>query len=149
MPTHYQGNKRETLTLNAFIKMTRASESINARLSRYLACENMTISQFGVLEALLHLGPQNQRELGKKLLKSGGNITLVIDNLLKRGYIIREKDPTDGRAVIISLSEGGKKMIEQYFPTHLEHIVDEFKDLTLEELELLAKLAKKVGFPPK
>ena len=149
MPTHYEGNKRETQVLNAFIKLTRASESINARLSRYLSEEKLTISQFGVLEALLHLGPQSQKELGKKLLKSGGNITLVIDNLLKRSYIERVRDPNDGRAVVISLSDEGRAFIERYFPIHLQHIIDEFKDLTLGDLEQLADLSKKVGFPPK
>lgn len=50
----------------------RATESLNQRLCRHLSEANLTISQFGVLEALLHLGPQNQKELGQKLLKSGG-----------------------------------------------------------------------------
>ena len=41
----------------------------------------MTVSQFGVLEALHHLGPLRQGEISAKLLRSGGNITLVVDNL--------------------------------------------------------------------
>src|SRR5699024_12280342 len=66
-----KGNKKEVKTLNAFIKLTRASESINDRLNRHHAEQNLTVSQFGVLEALLHLGSLNQKALGKKLLKSG------------------------------------------------------------------------------
>jgi MarR family 2-MHQ and catechol resistance regulon transcriptional repressor len=149
MPTHYKGTQREKETLNAFIKMTRASESINNRLSRGLSCVNLTISQFGILEALLHIGPQNQRELGAKLLKSGGNITLVIDNLEKRGYVVRETDPNDRRAVIVSLTDEGKKFITDYFPEHLKKIVDEFETLTSEELEELGRLCKKVGLSEK
>lgn len=145
MPTHYKGSKKEIETLNAFIKMTRASESINNRLSRYLACENLTISQFGIIEALHHLGPQNQRELGAKILKTGGNITLVIDNLEKRGMVLKEKDPNDGRAVIITLSKKGREFIERYFPEHLKRIVEEFSVLTPEELKELGRLSKKVG----
>lgn len=145
MPTHYKGSKKETETLNAFIKMTRASESINNRLSRSLACENLTISQFGIIEALHHLGPQNQRELGAKILKTGGNITLVIDNLEKRELVSKEKDPNDGRAVIISLTKKGKKFIESYFPEHLNRIIEEFSILTSEELTELSRICKKVG----
>ena len=145
MPTHYKGTQKEIDTLNAFIKMTRASESINGRLSRSLSCESITISQFGILEALLHIGPQNQRELGKKILKSGGNITLVIDNLEKRGFVTRETDPNDRRAVIISLTRDGEKFIEDYFPVHLQKIVDEFSVLSPEELTELARICKKVG----
>lgn len=149
MPTHFKGSKREIETLNAFIKMTRASESINSRLTRGLSCENLTISQFGVLEALLHIGPQNQRELGAKLLKSGGNITMVIDNLEKRGFVKRETDPNDRRAVIVSLTDEGETFIKDFFPVHLERIVEEFSSLTSEELKELGRLAKKVGLSEK
>ena len=145
MPTHYKGTQKQIDTLNAFIKMTRASESINGRLSRSLSCESITMSQFGILEALLHIGPQNQRELGKKILKSGGNITLVIDNLEKRGFVTRETDPNDRRAVIISLTDEGEKFIAEYFPVHLGKIVEEFSVLSPEELTELARICKKVG----
>lgn len=145
MPTHYKGSQTEIDTLNTFIKMTRATESINNRLCRSLADENLTISQFGILEALLHIGPQNQKELGKKILKSGGNITLVIDNLEKRELAKREPDPNDRRAVIIQLTEKGNKFIEAFFPKHVERIVNEFSVLSPEELKELGRLCKKVG----
>lgn len=145
MPTHYKGSRKEIDTLNAFIKMTRATESINNRLSRHLGDENLTISQFGILEALLHIGPQNQKELGKKILKSGGNITLVIDNLEKRNLATRKTDPCDRRAVIIELTEKGKTFIEEFFPKHVEKIVDEYSVLSPEELKELGRLCKKVG----
>lgn len=145
MPTHYKGSQKEIDTLNAFIKMTRATESINNRLARHLADENLTVSQFGILEALLHIGPQNQKELGRKILKSGGNITLVIDNLEKRNLATRKTDPRDRRAVIIELTKKGKKFIENFFPKHVEKIVDEYSVLTPEELKELGRLCKKVG----
>ncbi|HCD52320.1 MAG TPA: MarR family transcriptional regulator [Balneolaceae bacterium] len=145
MPTHYKGTQREVDTLNAFIKLMRASNSISNRLSRKMSEENITESQFGILEALYHLGCQNQRELGAKILKSGGNITMVIDNLIKRGYVERKQNPEDRRAVIISLTKEGEKFIEKYFPVHLNNIVHEFSALTSEELETLAALCKKVG----
>ncbi|MFV1884101.1 MAG: MarR family winged helix-turn-helix transcriptional regulator [Balneola sp.] len=147
MPTHFKGTKKETESLNAFIKMTRATESVNHRLGKYLAdsCEKLTTSQFGILEALLHLGPSNQKDLGAKILKTGGNITLVIDNLEKRNYVIRETDPSDRRASIVSLTKEGKEFISGYFPKHVERIVEEFSVLTSEELKELSRLCKKVG----
>lgn len=148
MGTHYRGSKEEQKTLNAFIKLTRASESVNSRLSRALADENLTISQFGVLEALLHLGPLNQRELGQKLLKSGGNITMVIDNLQKHDLVKKETDPNDRRAVIISLTPKGKKFIQKVFPEHLERIKNEFSVLNSEEKDQLAAICKKLGVKP-
>ena len=126
MGTHFKGSEEDRKTLDAFIKLTRASESVNSRLARFLALEKLTISQFGTLEALLHLGPLNQKELGQKLLKSGGNITLVIDNLIKSGLVKRSVNPNDRRAVIINLTEKGKEFILDYFPQHLEKIKEEF-----------------------
>lgn len=145
MSTHYQGTDEEERTLNAFIKLMRASESINNRLNRHLAEADLTVSQFGVLEALHHLGPLNQKSLGEKLLKSGGNITLVIDNLEKCGYVKRRRDPEDRRAMLISLTDEGEDFISDFFPRHLERIVEEFEVLDPEEKDQLAHLCKKLG----
>jgi MarR family 2-MHQ and catechol resistance regulon transcriptional repressor len=145
MATHYDGTDEEKSTLNAFIKLMRASESLNGRLSRHLSNANLTVSQFGTLEALLHLGPLNQRELGQKLLKSGGNITMVIDNLQKNGMVEKKTDPNDRRAVIISLTKKGRSFIEDFFPKHLDKIKEEFSCLSIKEKEQLAGICKKLG----
>ena len=145
MGTHYQGDKREKRTLNAFIKLMRATESINNRLNRHLAEANLTVSQFGVLEALHHLGPLNQKSLGEKLLKSGGNITLVIDNLEKCSFVERQQDPNDRRAMLVHLTPKGKKFITSFFPKHLEQIKEEFSVLKEKEKEELARICKKLG----
>ena len=145
MASHYDGTVEETNTLNAFIKLMRATESVNHRLSRHLSEADLTISQFGVLEGLLHLGHRNQKEIGEKLLKSGGNITLVIDNLEKRGFVVRKKDSNDRRALIISLTVQGKSFIEDFFPLHLSKINEEFSVLTEKEKSELGRICKKLG----
>ncbi len=145
MPTHYQGSDDQKNTLNAFIKLMRASESVSIRLNRKLAEANLTVSQFGILEALYHLGPQNQKRLGEKILKSGGNITLVIDNLVKNNLVVRNQDPSDRRAVIIELTNEGKKYIKKIFPEHLERIMEEFSVLSEKEKKDLARICKKLG----
>jgi MarR family 2-MHQ and catechol resistance regulon transcriptional repressor len=145
MGTHYDGSKKEVKSLNAFIKLMRSSESLNNRLNRQLSDAGLTASQFGVLEALLHLGPLNQKALGEKLLKSGGNITLVIDNLEKNGWVERHQDPEDRRCMLIHLTPEGEKFISSYFPKHLERIISEFDVLSDSELEELANICKKLG----
>lgn len=145
MPTHFKGSEEQVSTLNAFIKLMRATESLNQRLCRHLTEADLTISQFGVLEALLHLGPQNQKELGEKLLKSGGNITMVIDNLEKSGLVSRKKDKNDRRALIISLTAQGKSFIEDFFPKHLQRISEEFSVLSDKEKKTLGEICKKIG----
>jgi len=145
MGTHYKGSDDERRVLDAYIKLMRATESMTARLNRHLADANLTISQFGVLEALLHLGPLNQRSLGEKLLKSGGNITMVIDNLEKHDLVRRERDPDDRRSVLIHLTDKGHSYITDFFPKHLNKIMDEFSCLTADETKELGRICKKLG----
>lgn len=145
MGTHYKGSESDKTTLNAFIKLMRSVEAVNNRLNRHLAEADLTVSQFGTLEALYHLGPLNQRAIGEKLLKSGGNITMVIDNLEKCGYVERKDDPNDRRAVLIHLTKEGKAFIKEFFPRHLEKIKEEFSVLSEMEKNKLAEICKKLG----
>jgi MarR family 2-MHQ and catechol resistance regulon transcriptional repressor len=145
MGTHYTGSSSEKTTLNTFIKLMRATESINNRLNKHLAEVDLTVSQFGTLEALYHLGPLNQRAIAEKLLKSGGNITMVIDNLEKSGYVTRKKDPQDRRAVLIHLTKEGDEFISEFFPRHLDKIKQEFSVLNDSEKKELAAMCKKLG----
>jgi MarR family transcriptional regulator, 2-MHQ and catechol-resistance regulon repressor len=146
MPTKYSGTKSEVRALNAYIKLLRASESITGRLAGLVSSQTgMTLSQFSVLEALLHLGPMCQKEIAEKQLKSGGNMTLVIDNLEKRGLVRRERSQADRRLIIVHLTKPGNKLIEDYFPRHAQAIEHEMGALTAKEQDQLAVLARKLG----
>ena len=145
MPTHYSGTPEEERALDAFIKLTRATGSVTTRLEQSGTRGKLTESQFGVLETLLHLGPLCQGTLGSKLLKSSGNMTLVIDNLEKQGLVRRERNPEDRRQVFIHLTQAGQELIEEVFPKQLKTIVDEFSVLTAEEQKNLGDLLRKLG----
>lgn len=145
MPTHYHGNEREVLALNAFIKLQRAADSLNARLQPELTRAGLTVSQFGVLEALLHLGPMCQKELGKKLLQSGGNITMVINNLEKRQLVKRTRDRHDRRYVQVALTSEGRALISELFPRHARSIAGQMEVLSQSEQESLAGLCRRLG----
>jgi MarR family transcriptional regulator, 2-MHQ and catechol-resistance regulon repressor len=145
MPTHYKGSQAEVRALNAYINLVRASDSVVAKLSGPLEAEGMTLGQFGVLEALLHLGPMCQHELGKKLLRSGGNITLVVDNLEKHGWVRRERQEDDRRMIRIHLTPAGRRAIERVFPKHARAIQQEMSGLSAKEQEDLRQICKKLG----
>ncbi|MGM0505602.1 MAG: MarR family winged helix-turn-helix transcriptional regulator [Bacteroidota bacterium] len=145
MGTKYEGDKKDVRTLNTYIKFMRAYESMNARLARHLSENSLTQSQFGALEALYHLGPLNQRTIGKKLLKSGGNITLVVDNLERQGWVERRRDPEDRRSLVIHLTPKGRSFIDSLFPKHLAKIREEFSVLSPDEMDELADLCLKLG----
>ncbi len=145
MPTHYQGSAEEKLALDTFIKLSRASESFDARmLAHHSLCE-LTVTQFAVMEALFHLGAMSQTEIGAKLLKSGGNITLVLDNLERHGYIARDRCEYDRRKFLVRLTDAGRAKIETVLPNHVAVIVQEMSVLTPEEQSTLGGLLKKLG----
>jgi MarR family 2-MHQ and catechol resistance regulon transcriptional repressor len=145
MPTHYRGSPKETLALDTWIKLSRASDSFGARLAQHGTLDDLTISQFGVLESLHHLGPMRQNEIGAKLLRSGSDMTMVVDNLERRGLVRRDRNPADRRAVIVSLTDAGRALIEQIFPRHVTAIVEEMSVLTPEEQHALGCLCRKLG----
>ena len=145
MGTHYDGRPAETRALDAYIKLTRAAASVDARLAPGLAEAGLTPTQLGVLEALLHLGPLGQRTLGAKLLSSGGNITTVVDNLERRGLVRRERRDDDRRHVTVHLTAEGRRLIAKVFPSHVREIVAAFSALTAAEQEALGRPAKKLG----
>jgi len=145
MPTHHQGSPEEVLALDTYIKLTRASDSFTARVMAHGALESLTISQFGVLEVLYHLGPMCQGAISQKLLKSTGNMTLVIDNLEKHGLVQRVRSSEDRRMITIELTAGGREMIERVFPAHAAQIREEMSVLTAAEQAELGRLCRKLG----
>ena len=133
------------LALNTYTKLMRAAESVTSRVNRSMTAFDLTISQFGVLEALLHKGPLCQRDLGAKILKSTGNMTLVIDNLEKRNLVRRKRNSEDRRYLTVHLTEEGAALIEQAFAKVEASIFSEMSTLTPTEQELLGNMCKKLG----
>lgn len=145
MPTHHSGTRQQTSALDSYIKLTRAVSSVEARLFSSDLIEDLTPSQFGVLEILYHLGPLSQGEVSAKLSKSTGNLTLVLDNLEKQGLVRRERNQQDRRVVTIHLTPQGELLIRRIFPQVAAAVTSMFSSLTLEEQEELGKLCKKLG----
>ena len=145
MPTRFRGSVVETRALNTFVKLLRAAESLSARLHAPLASAGLTDGQFGVLEALHHLGPLCQKDLAEKLLRSGANLTLVIDNLEKRGLVRRERNTDDRRYITVHLTDSGRQLIVELFPQHVARLVQELRVLSPSEQDLLLQLCRKLG----
>lgn len=145
MGTHYHGTPPETRALDAFIKLMRASDSIDADLSRHLREIGLTQGQLAILEALLHLGPMSQQQLAAKILRSGSNVTTVVDNLEKQELVRRTRRSDDRRVVEVSLTEKGRRHIEERFPLHARRITELLAALEPGEQAELAALCKKLG----
>jgi MarR family transcriptional regulator, 2-MHQ and catechol-resistance regulon repressor len=145
MPNRHRGSEAERRVLDAYVKLSRALATVDAAVHRPLAEVGLTASRFGALEALWHLGPLNQRDLGRKLLKSSGNVTVVVDGLERDGLVVRCRDADDRRNVIVSLTDTGRTRIEAVYPAHVARLVAAFAPLAPEEVARLGRLAKTLG----
>lgn len=145
MGTHFRGSPRQVQALDAYIKLVRAAESVTASLQPGLAAWGLTTSQFGALEALWHLGPMCQREVGEKLLKSSSNVTTVVDNLERRSLVERERSTDDRRVVTLRLTDAGRRLVQKALPPHVQEIVAAFEHLNAGERRDLARLCRKLG----
>jgi len=144
-PSRYRRDRAERLALSTYLKLTRASDRLWDRLALGLQREDLTPSQFGVLEALFHLGPMCQRDLGERILRSSGNMTLVVGNLERQGLVRRERSADDHRYNQVHLTAEGERLVRRVFPGHADAITRELAILTQEEQRTLGNLCRKLG----
>ncbi len=145
MKTKENQKKIRVRALTVYTQMMRSTNKVTEEMHQHLLERKITLSQFGVLEALFHLGPLCQKEIGEKILKTSGNMTMVIDNLEKQDLVIRMKDEEDRRKMTVVLTQKGYDLIEEIFPLHDRIAEDIFTILTDKELNTLSRLLKKIG----
>lgn len=146
MPTRYEGTEQEVLALETMIKLSRSLNSLSSHLLPPLQKEfGITESQLAVLESLHHLGPLTQGQLCQKILRSGSNLTTVVDNLQRDGLVRRERDPRDRRVQIVQLTPKGSELISKAFPRHVYRVTKAFGALTAAEQRELGRISRKLG----
>jgi MarR family 2-MHQ and catechol resistance regulon transcriptional repressor len=129
----------------AYVKLHRAARALSDRVEGRVAAAGLTLTQFGVLEAILHKGPLSHRELGRKVLTSAANMTDVIDKLAARGLVQRVRCPSDRRLVKVELTDTGACLIERLFPDHARDIEQAMSFLACPEIAQLDALLRKLG----
>ncbi len=128
-----------------WIAMNRASSSIEAHLHRQVESHGLTLTEFAVLEVLLHKGALPIGEIGDRVLLTSGSMTYVIDKLEQRGLLRRRRCDEDRRVLIAELTPKGRTKIEAVFPEHAALIRDLMDDLTPEEKRRAASVLKRLG----
>ncbi|MEO6938664.1 MAG: MarR family transcriptional regulator [Candidatus Kapaibacterium sp.] len=131
--------------LNMWVKLARAFSVFNRLSTKDIATYGLTQPQFAVLETLGHLGPMSVGKLCEKMLVSGGNMTVVLDNLQREGLIERIRSLADRRSTMIRLTNKGETLFTEIFPQHAIFIETIARVLSPEEQLELAKLLKKLG----
>jgi MarR family 2-MHQ and catechol resistance regulon transcriptional repressor len=118
-------------------------------LTRYAAAgieeTGLGLSDFGVLEVLLHKGPLPVNTIGPIVDLTPGSISIAVDRLFAKGLVSRVESGEDRRVRIVALTPRGKDLIVPAFRKHAGQMRRVFSELSLEELRSLEAALKKVG----
>jgi MarR family 2-MHQ and catechol resistance regulon transcriptional repressor len=131
--------------LKLWVVLSRATASIERRAREDVARHDLTLAEFGVLEALYHKGPMLAGEVQRRTLVSSGGITYLVDRLTARGLVERRPCPDDRRANYVALTPKGQTFISSIFPEHARVIGEVMSALTPAEQETAAQLLRKLG----
>ena len=145
MKTTKRYGKKADLALSMWVKLARASSTFAKLTSVDIQSYGLTQPQFSVIETLGHLGPMKMGVFCSKLLTSGGNVTVVIDNLEEDGLVEREACPGDRRATNVRLTSKGEKLFKDIFQKHAQFVTKIASVLSEEEQVQLSGLLKKLG----
>jgi MarR family 2-MHQ and catechol resistance regulon transcriptional repressor len=145
MKTTKRYGTRADLALNLWVKLARAHSTFARQTSRDIEQYGLTPPQFSVLETLGHLGPLTMGELGKKILVTGGCVTVIIDNLEKEKLVERVRNTDDRRIIWVQLTDKGEKLFQHIFEQHAARVTELASVLSASEQEALAALLKKLG----
>lgn len=131
------------LDLKTTIVLNKAMRSLRPYEARASKENGLTPTQFSVLETLYSKGTLRIQDLIDKMLATSGNMTVVIKNMERDGWISRSCDPNDRRSFLVSLTPEGQKKIEASLPTHIDALVEAMRILDDQEKETLINILKK------
>ena len=133
-------NELKTVTI-----LFRATDYIRSCIQKDVQRYDLNVTEFGVLEALYHKGPQSVHNIKSKVLIANSSLSYVIDTLIQKGLIIKEKATQDRRHHICELTDQGKVLFDEAYPKHVDQLRIVLDILTSEEEQQLQTLLKKLG----
>jgi len=135
---------RSDKAMTTWIQLFRAYSKIRAKESLYIQSFDLTMNQFQVLEVLYHRGDLSIGAITKLTMGTPGNVTVVVRNLKRDGFVNSISDPRDKRSSILSITQRGRDVIEQLFPEHAKNLQSYFEVLSDDELDNLFSLLRKL-----
>jgi MarR family transcriptional regulator, 2-MHQ and catechol-resistance regulon repressor len=131
--------------IHTWLVLMKAHRTLTRHAKRSIEALDMCLSDFAILEALLHKGPQPISELGRRIDLTSGSMTTAIDRLETRHLVTRVDHATDRRAWVIHLTLDGEALIEKVFAGHEEAMEQAMRGLSKSERATLTDLLKRLG----
>jgi MarR family 2-MHQ and catechol resistance regulon transcriptional repressor len=139
-------DEKENLSgIHLWLILAKASHVIETHARKSIAETGLGISDFMVLEALLHKGPLLLNQVAEKVLLTAGSVTAAIDRLEHMNLVERGTDPDDRRARPVCLTRAGRTLIRKLFSSHSLAMERAASALAGSERALLVKLLRKWG----
>ena len=133
-------------TLNdVLVNLFRDITGIEQKAVRALGYPDITNNDMHVIEAIGVYAPKNMSSIARELSVTVGTLTISVNSLVKKGYVVRQRSEEDRRVVLISLSEKGKEVFEHHAKFHKAMSDGVISELTEEELEVLIKAVTKLN----
>ena len=132
-------------TDHAWLVMMKAMRALTRYAAAGIEETGLGLSDFGVLEILLHKGPLPVNTIGPIVDLTPGSISTAVERLVAKGLVSRVESTQDRRVRIVALSASGKDLIASAFRKHSLQMKRVFSELTPEELGDLETALKKVG----
>src|SRR6266704_3598669 len=128
-----------------WLVMMKAHRTLVSLAEFSIESSDVCLSDFAVMEMLLHKGPQPVNEIGRRIELTSGAITTAVDRLESRGLVTREAHPRDRRARIVRLTAAGKEQAAKIFAVHKTAMDLAASGLSKTERATLIQLLKKLG----
>lgn len=133
------------LALKLFVVLARARNALGAHAEADVARHGLSLTEFAALEALYHRGDMLVGELQRKVLKSSGGITYVVDRLQEKGLAERKPCATDRRAIYAAITPAGRQLMDRIFPVHAAALTAAMGSLSREEKKAAIALLRRLG----
>lgn len=133
------------INLKMVLVLGKNIKRLNLKLVEQLRNYGITTAQFSVLEALYHKGPLTINEIINTTFSSSGNISLVVNNLCKEEYTLKNDHCDDKRSKVISLSNKGEKLMANLFPEHMQLLGELMNHMTIDEKKIIINNLKTLG----
>ncbi len=133
-------------SLKLFVVLNRALQSVEKRVAQDIKSYNLNLTEFSVLELLYSRGDQPIQKIGQKVLLASSSITYVVDKLEEKKLLRRRACDQDRRVTHATLTDEGKKLMDDIFPKHVSAMKEIMGGLTDEEKKQAIELIKKLGY---
>lgn len=136
---------RKAESLKTYIALKRSINEIESKTRKFVGSFGLNLNEFAVLEILYHKGKRTTQQIKESILIANSSTTYIVDKLCDKGLVKREFSPEDRRVINVEITESGRKLMDELFPTHAEQLTANFDKLSEYDITEIRQLLKKMN----